>query len=242
MGVQFRALDALLTPHAGLFWETIRREYPTCKELGQIVPQLEDFSKPGGLENKEFEIGQFPRILFEHDSHQWLVQLQRDRFLHNWRLVANGSYPRYEAVSTAFFQQWNNFLEFVRANNLGAIEPTQYEITYLNEITPWGSGDDIGRIFPDFVWHDRHVFLNRPESVSFNATFLSDDRSSRLRANARPAKHLTRGDVLLFDLTVRGFDHGNDLPAWFGAGREWIVRAFADLTSNEWHDRWGRIA
>jgi hypothetical protein len=132
------------------------------------------------------------------------------------------------------------FQTFVERNNLGPLEPTQYEITYLNQIMPWSSKDDVGLVCPDFKWRDRHEWLVRPESLTLTATFLSDDRASRLRASLRPANNLTHGEVLLLELTVRGFDAANDITAWFGRGREWIVRAFADLTSPEWHERWGR--
>ncbi|MFQ5734475.1 MAG: hypothetical protein ACE5KM_21275, partial [Planctomycetaceae bacterium] len=61
---------------------------------------------PGALRSR-LEISQIPdlpRVFFEDESGNWLIQIQRDRFLHNWRVSTDESeYPRYPEVSRRFF-------------------------------------------------------------------------------------------------------------------------------------------
>jgi hypothetical protein len=40
-----------------------------------------------------------------------------------------------------------------------------------------------------------------------------------------------KDEVMVFDLTVRGFASGN-MSEWFGMAHEWIVKGFADLTND----------
>lgn len=244
MGVQFSPLTSFLTPHVGLFWQTIRDRYPTCKEQPTIASRIEDLSKPGAITGDAiFELSAsapLPRVFFESPSGDWLIQLQRDRFLHNWRLVTPNLYPRYPAAKSAFFAEWTKFSAFIRENDLGKIEPIQFEITYLNHIFPWNDVQDIGEVFPDLRWSSENKTIPPPETTTVSRSFVSKDKKSRLRTTMRPARHTTHGSVIVFELTVRGFDADSGMEEWFDRGRAWIVTAFAELTSREWHAKWGR--
>jgi uncharacterized protein (TIGR04255 family) len=240
MGVQFQALSALLSPHTGLFWETIRDQYPKCREVATLVEQKEDFSgnvQAIGL-NIAVEEPQVPRLWFEDDNGEWLVQLQRDRFLHNWRLTSKRPYPRYKAVKPAFLVRWKQFLAFVRKHKLGTVVPNQYEITYLNHIGLEEA--PLGDMFPDFRWNGDGKTIRAPDSTAISCVFTAPDRKRRLRTSIRPARHKERGSIIVFELTVRGFDNEVSLGNWFDAGREWIVTAFDEMTSSDAHKQWGR--
>lgn len=244
MGVQFQPLQ-LLPPYFGLFWETVRSTYPACTENPPIEPQIEDFTRPGALQDLKLQLTKvppLPRVFFVESSGNWLIQLQRDRFLHNWRCVSDEhEYPRYPAVRERFFAQWSNFRRFVSEHEeLGEVKVNQLEITYLNRIRPWTDDADLGQVFPDFQWRKGDRLLAKPESCNISCAFASDDKRSRLRATIRPGIHKEKGKILLFDLTVRGLPQKDDLEAWFDEGRRWIVTAFTDLTSHKWHETWGR--
>jgi len=245
MGVQFQPLTQLRAPHFGLFWQTVRSDYPSCKENPPITPQLEDLGRAGAFKDTKLQLSQvppLPRVLFEDASGQWLIQLQRDRFLHNWRCgQKEGDYPRYPAVREKFLSQWSNFQQFVADNELGNIVVTQLEVTYLNHVAPWTNESELGDLFPDFRWRSTERRLARPEAYNISCAFTSSDSPSRLRATVRPAIHREKGNILLFELTVRGVADKDDIMSWFDNGRDWIVTAFADLTSDEWHKKWERV-
>ena len=243
MGVQFRLLE-LSSPYFGLFWETVRSTYPECTENPPIIPQIEDFGRPGALQDLKLQLAQvppLPRVFFVDPSGNWLIQVQRDRFLHNWRSASvDDEYPRYPAVRERFFAQWSNFRRFVSEHHIGDITVTQTEITYLNHIAPWEEGTDLGDAFPDFRWRNGPRDLDAPEAYNISCAFASPGKRNRLRVVIRPGIHKEKGNILLFELTVRGVPEEDDLEAWFDQGRGWIVTAFADLSSEEWHKKWGR--
>jgi len=244
MGVQFHPLDSLLAPHLGLFWETVRNEYPECRENVPIIPQVEEISRPGAFREPGILLTQLPnlpRVFFESTDGEWLIQLQRDRFLHNWRTHSKTStYPRYPSVRDRFFAQWRNFTKFVQINGLGDINVTQLEITYLNHIGPWPEDADIGDVLPDFRWRTDKRLLAKPETCSISFAFAAKETGSRLRATVKPVQDHEKSRLLRFELTVRGLPDDKNLENWFDSGRQWIVTAFADLTSKEWHKKWGR--
>jgi uncharacterized protein (TIGR04255 family) len=244
MGVQFQPLNSLQVPHFGRFWETVRPKYSECTEKPPIVSQIEDLGRPGALKDSSLQISQvppIPRVWFECPSGEWLIQLQRDRFLHNWRSSGeNPSYPRYPTVRDAFFTQWSNFRRFVADEKLGNISITQLDITYLNHIAPWNEDSDLGQVFPDFRWREGDRLLGKPEACNISCAFALPDNNSRLRATIKPGIHQEKGSLLQFELTVRGLPADDDHEGWFDSGRRWIVTAFADLTSGQWHEKWGR--
>lgn len=242
MGVQFQRLDALLAPHLGKFWTMIDTEYPECRENPPIIPQIEDFSQPGAIQRGQFELSNspdLPRVFFEDGSGRWLIQVQRDRFLHNWRSGTDQvEYPRYPEVSRRFFKQWETFQAFANDIGLESIQIVQLEITYLNQV-PIASAQ-LGEVFPDFSWRDGNRILPRPESCTVFCSFMGKDGLKRLRVSVQPVLHEGQ-QQLRFELTVRGTRREDEsLEKWFADGRAWIVTAFADLTSPEWHDKWGR--
>lgn len=240
MGVQFAPLQDFLAPHLGKFWNEVEQEYPKCSENPPIMPQVEDFERPGGLASRKFSIGtkpDLPRVFLVDESGHWLIQIQRDRFLHNWRMSTE-KYPRFPEVRKRFFEQWSKFEQFIEVNVLGSIEINQLEITYLNRI-PLAS-KKLPEVFPDFQWRDERRLLSSPESMEVSCTFRCEDTPKRLRATIQPSLHGEHHEMR-FELTVRGgLKEGETLDDWYSDGREWIVKAFADLTSEQWHKKWSR--
>ena len=242
MGVQFQALSGLLAPHVGKFWSMVGGDYPQCSEHPPITSAIENFEAPGAVVRLGLTLStipDLPRVFFEDATGQWLIQIQRDRFLHNWRAGADDAiYPRYPEVKRRFFEQWGRFQEFIQQNNLGTVQITQLEITYLNRIPL--SSSKLREVFPDFQWRVAERSLSPPESMSVLCSFKSDGAPKRLRVSIKPAIHQDQ-QVMRFELTVRGGLFDGEAPEdWFSDGRAWIVRAFADLTSEAWHSKWGR--
>jgi hypothetical protein len=65
-----------------------------------------------------------------------------------------------------------------------------------------------------------------------------------LRITVQPAlRHADQKEVLQVTLSVRGQPKTScleDILEWFDFGREWVVRGFADFTSEAMHQRWKR--
>lgn len=241
-GILFKSINTLLAPHLGLLWEKYKSDYPICREVPPLAPVIERFGERPRIDLQLADVPPLPRTWFVHKKDNGIIQVQRDRFLHNWKKVRpEDEYPRYPQVIELFKDRLSQFESFLKENELGVIEPRQYEMTYINHI-PQGDGwrilKEIGEVFPDFSLRAiEHRFLPEPEGINWRTSFVLPDGAGRLHVTIRNAQlHDSGLPVLILDLTVRGI--GKDMSpegmtAWFDTAREWIVCGFADLTGEE---------
>lgn len=241
-GVQFEPLPRFQATALGLFWGRLKNEYPKAQEMAPLLAQVERF---GAQTEPEQQIRLLPtpvapRMFFVQSTQNWLMQVQKDRLLHNWRQVQDGdTYPRFPEVFDKFWHGWEQFQRFCSDEDLGSPDVTQLEIAYINHIPEgegWQGVATIGDVFPDIAWRANRGFLPEPESISWGVTMPLPDRRGRLRVSV---KHATRKrdnkTVLLCELIARGVPPSTDsasIREWFDMGHEWIVRGFADLASD----------
>ena len=239
-GLQFAALEGFQATAFGLLWQRFKAEYPTYEQQPSLPQVIERFSEPIAKELRVdlSSVPTLPRMFFVHQAPCWLVQVQSDRFLHNWRKQPETEvYPHFPEVYKRFWSAWERFLEFCRDEKIGTPEVNQLELTYINHIVQgegWDGPATIGQVFPDLAWRTQRSFLPPPESVGWKIRFALPIASSRLHASVRHAvRRRDMKPVLLCELTARGLPGSLDADAireWFHLGREWIVRGFADLT------------
>jgi uncharacterized protein (TIGR04255 family) len=241
-GVLFKTLENFRLPHFGLFWKLIEKEYPTCQEVAPLLPIIERYGAEEEQQQLQVAFADIPspRVWFVDAKGTGILQLQRDRLLHNWKKnKATDAYPRYPVVIGQFKKQMVLFEKFLKQHNLGAIDPLQYEMTYVNHIPKgegWSDLTELGSVFRDHQWQGhKDRFLPPLEHVNIRTTFVLPERKGRLHISVRDGKR--QGDaqsVLLFELTVRGFSGDRSPDAmwqWFDTAREWIVKGFSDLTA-----------
>jgi uncharacterized protein (TIGR04255 family) len=251
-GIQFKLLEAFKLPHFGLFWKLIEKEYPTCQEVAPLLPVIERYGEEEQQQQLQVAFADIPlpRIWFLDVKGTGILQLQRDRLLHNWKKnKPTDAYPRYPVVIGQFKKHAVLFEKFLRQHNLGAIDPLQYEMTYVNHIPKgegWNDLIELGSVFRDHPWQgQKGRFLSAIEHVNLQTAFVLPERKARLHISIRDAKRQEdRLPVILFELTVRGFP-GNQSSAamwqWFDTAREWIVKGFTDLTASDIQKKvWGR--
>src|SRR5438270_12653884 len=93
IGVQFNSLEGLLAPHLGLIWAEFKAEFPLMEQHPPLEPVFETFGdRPGGIMQMprfSFSIPT-PRMYFVNQGRTELLQIQRDRFYHNWRKIGEG--------------------------------------------------------------------------------------------------------------------------------------------------------
>lgn len=240
-GIQFKSLDGLVAAHFGQLWERYKSDgYSRATDESILAPQIESFGSESLDLSEPFSF--LPRVWLHTGDGTAILQVQRDRFLHNWKKSSTQTkYPRYHCIKNLFKQRFDTFKSFLKEYEIGQIQPIQYEITYVNHIIQgqgWNSIEDIGNILPDFQWHSSsNRFLPVPSNLMVQMSFDLPSTEARLHAVARfvyrePDHKL----ILLLELTVRGMPSdtsSDEMWDWFDTAREWIVRAFADLTHDE---------
>lgn len=238
-GVQFESLDRLMAAHLGLLWTRFNKDFPKVQEKLPLAPQVELFEQPNP--NPRITISdrpELPRTWFISGDECDLVQVQRDRFLHNWRKQSSEvEYPRFQSIFGNFKAQLAVFEQFLEKANLGSLKFDQYELTYINVIMNadgFANTSDAKTYFRDVGWDDSERVLPRPEQVNATYGFVFPDERIRLHVNIHSAfRSSTLKPVFRLDLTARGMPLDTSPEArdkWFENAHKRIVTAFADVT------------
>ncbi len=256
LGVQFGTLDRLLSPHLGLVWAEFRDRFPEIEEHPPLDFTFETFSdKAPGLPmpRVQFELltaPPTPRVFFINTAKTELLQVQRDRFLHNWRKVGDGdAYPRFERMLATFETGFRQFEAVVGRENLGSVVPNQCEISYFNQIAMHSDQslfEAFARIFRPFTSALILDDLGTPEDARFSVQYVIRENTGplgRLYVSALPARKLDGTKIVHLTLVARGKPLSADLAGVSGflnLGRRHIVRTFTELTTDEMHRVWER--
>lgn len=263
LSIEYTPLANWSNSHALSYWKKIQNEYPNTEmqpvlpsgfenfEAGlvqpQIIPQLlpqlfPQLSHMGVM-------GTANRFWFLADPPNWLIQIQNGRFIFNWRQVVGvGVYPRYtEVIRPRFALEWDRFAKFLSENWPGQINITQCEVTYVNDIVKdngWRSLKEATELFKPLCAGNPYDFLPTPETIQLNGSYLFPDRKGRLRyALGHGIRPFDKKEVVQLQLFARmrpPSSSNTDVLASIDIGREWVVRGFADITTEKAHLIWGR--
>jgi uncharacterized protein (TIGR04255 family) len=250
LGLQFTPLAAFGIPHFGLYWQRIRDQYPHQQAQAALNPAEEQYGDRPPMQPFGIEFVPLPevRCWFIDRTSTELIQVQRDRFIRNWRKTSESDvYPRYDALKPRFRDDWARFCTFLDEFGIGMPEVNQCEVTYINnfelgrELETYAEAHRVIRLLSPLVGRE---FLPDTEMVQMNASYLMPDKKGRLHVSLQPA--IRRHDakpLLQLTLTARGrpaSSKSQELLDWFDMGHEWIVRGFVDLTTREMHQLWRR--
>ncbi len=176
-----------------------------------------------------------------------LVQAQEDRVALNWRRSGLPiEYPRYASLRPKFEE-----LIEVSARLLGladGLEGDLVELTYVNELDVDQGPTLAAQSVLTTVKEPDSEFLPASEDSKWAARWLIPGPDGapcgRLIASAEPAtRQADQRDTYLLTMTAKfpGSVIGSDaILELIDLGHEWIVRGFADLTTKQMQERWGR--
>lgn len=249
LSVQFMPLDALSVPHVGLLWDRFRERFPKTEEHPPIEPAVERFGPAQIREPIQLRVRRrypTPRVWFVNESETNLIQIQEDRFVANWRKRnTEVAYPRYPLLCKNFFKDFKVFEEFIESQVLGELDLVQCEVTYVNLI----------ELPTSLNFNDALTFFQESYSESFlpdleggalrlRYVITSSDNPDKPRGRLHIHAELERRSRVRLVLTARGPLLGGEgtegVRGFFDLGREWIVRGFTAMTSDQLHKLWGR--
>ena len=240
-GMRFHTPAKLRLPHIGFLWDKLRKDYPTIQHAPPIA------SAKGELQVDEATGLPLQRVWFINERDDQLVQFQFDRFYFNWRRRKD-DYPRYSHVISNFEHLLNNVKALFSEFQLGELKPVEYELGYINHIPKgqgWNTTKDLRKVFSDFVWRQRSKrFLPGPVNLAWRTEFPLPDGKGNMAVSLKQAiRTEDKIPLIVLDLTARGLGEPKSMEAfreWFDTAREWIVRGFADLTTDEAQRVWER--
>ena len=248
-GAQFHILP-LQTVHFGQFGQRVGT-YRQTLDSPPIAPAVE--AQPGSPQIffQSFAIGpglpELRRVFFIDDERGRLIQLQTNRFHHNWQhRPALGSYPRFPGVRSEFLARWDDFTDFLAGVALPPPNITQYEMMYVNHMPAghlWESPEDVSKIFPWLT--SQHTALAGPSEVEVALHYELPECRGRLHVGIKTGTRQTDNvRVVQMELLVRGAPTVERAPSemsdWLATARSAIVRTFAELTGPTAHVHWER--
>lgn len=245
-GIQFVPLEKFTAAQAGLFWRHVRDRYPSSEDQPPLPHQLELPDPQPNLEGQMVRFPLVPRSWFLSPDKTQLLQLQRDRFVRNWRRIdGTEQYPRFPFLLTELQKDWSTFVEYIDKESLGEITIDQCELNYINHIDRgdgWNSFSEIGNVFSFIKPTSRSGLLVDPETLTWSGSYKLPEGRGRLRVEMSPVFR-GRDFKMTLSLTVRaaGAPAGTkteDAISWFAMAHEWVVKAFDDLTDPAMHSIW----
>jgi uncharacterized protein (TIGR04255 family) len=254
LSIQFAALPAMRSVHAGLYWQEIRTQYPKTSEQGPIAPAFETFGGTPTTPSVQVQallVPPLPRYWFETENGEHLVQLQPDRIIHNWRQRnPEMQYPRYETVREKFAPEVDKLAAFLRKEQIGEIRPNQCEVTYINTISLSDGSNpqqQLDRITPLWSGQTSERFLPNSENTSVQTRYVlkrGDAPYGRVYVSFIPAfRAADYSPVIQLEISARGRPTAETVSAAFdllNEERAIVVRTFAAVTTAEMHKEWGR--
>lgn len=251
LSIQFAPVPKFGAQYFGLYWAKIRHEYTRSQALPPLPSATEEF-EAGSRVPPQFGIQLINepelRCWFWDDTGNRLVQLQHDRLIYNWRQIrGDENYPRYPSIRDALKVEWLRFSDFLEGEHLEKPKVNQCEVIYVNHIEygkGWNGYGELNRVVAPWSGDSSGTFLPVPERVNMETHYLLPDRLGRLHISMQP---VIRGrdtqEVLQIMLTARGAPKSSsidDIFDWLDLGREWVVKGFADFTTDSMHKIWGR--
>ena len=240
-GAQFSGAEDWQTPHFGSFWEQIRGEYSGFEDH----PPLEKLRvNPAPLEPKFSVLPPLRRVFYIQPPGNFLIQLQPNRILHNWRKTEEvDQYPRFETAYPKFVWSWNQLKQFAASAGLSEPQPDTFELSYVNHITKPGAK------FPRDVWEFLAFYEQTPKAVlakesSVMAMHFGWPLPKEMGILTFDLKHGLRpsdeSEVLLIEFNARGKarQDGPNMDEWFGVAHDAIVNTFDALTTESAHRLW----
>ena len=249
LSVQFAPIANFSIPHFGLYWSHIRSEFP----LFQVQPPLANVTEQFSPDSTDQSIGlpimnePVVRCWFLDQGENRIIQIQKDRFIYNWRKVTGAEpYPRYENVRERFEIEWTRFCKFLKLEHFSDPQVNQCEVTYVNHLEykkGWDTYAELNRVIKS--WSSMPGdFLPAPEKVGINASYTLPDKLGRLHITASPVfRRMNAEELLQLNVTARGAPNSSkteDICNWLDMGRKWVVEGFTDFTTPAMHELWRR--
>lgn len=250
LGVHFEPLQELRNTHLGAFWERLGPEWPDVTDAHALPPQFERFDDSAvfGPSLGIFLTDQpTVREQIRNADKNRMLQIQNGQVHYNWLGHGGAEYARYPVILDEFTSLFRAFRDFLVLNRVGECLPIQWEVTYVNHIpkgSVWTSPADWNRVFRYAPSATVNAGGARLESINGEWHYEIEPKRGRLHVIVQHGKQPgTKGEPLIvLTLTARGPIDKSDLDGvrhGLDLGRETIVRAFKDLTSNEAHTFWG---
>ena len=253
LSIQFAPLSGFGNLNSALLWELFRAKFPKYQEQPPLPPAFEVFGlNPTATPQIQVSMGvPTVRFWFDKEDGSEVIQIQNNRFVHNWRKSKEDQeYIHYEKIRRHFREEVKKLEDYLCEHDFEELHPNQCEVIYINHISLPDSSNPYNNLHrvlsflaqPNFGRKTPHL-----EDSTLQLRFILRDKEEnigRLHVHAVPALHIAGQKPLIqLALTARGRPHAETVESAFDfmdLGRDAIVRTFDSITTSEMHSYWGR--
>ncbi len=255
IGLLFDRLPGFSDLQAGLFWRSVKTEYPRSLSRPRIDEEPESLTssplRRAALPSFEIldpsaSLGSRTWLVSEDDSR--VLQIQDTHFLRNWRRRGGSAYPHLDSLVADFWLAYERFLAFLDEESTPNPNLRQVELSYFNWI-PLEVSDFFRPI--ECITPSHPGMSPTPELAAWKTTYLDyvdGQPAGRLWIDLQTAgRQGSLGDEeelgyrlsLSYRSPMRSPSR-EEVDAVLERGRRLIDCMFVDLTTPDAQERWRR--
>ncbi len=227
-----------------MIWQEFKKEgFLEVVEQPLVMPTIENTTHSNQETELHFgNVPNFARIWFIHEQQNHIIQVQRDRFTFNWRKTEpNQKYPGFSSILGKFKQFYCRFGEIIEEMEIGALNPLQYELTYIDHLMHgegWDTLNDAGKIYNLFVASESSdSYWSGADSVFLRTSFPIQSLNGRLYvAISHRVRVSDKKQTLQTDFTMRGLTQNSQFGAmitWFELAHNKIRKKFISMFTED---------
>lgn len=234
IGVQFVGLNWQIQ-HYGSFYDLVKNDF----QLTHAVPPLAQPFEQAGF--KLMSGAELPRAWYEEKDGPFLLQIQPDRFLLNWRKKdsSNYEYPHFQEFFERFKKEFQRFKEFCTRSSIGNPRIETYELTYINHIVSGSQGISVLELSSLF----NHLsFLSEfKTSKIFGMDLVYTAENYQIKHTVKKGiRNTDRKEIFILDFSIADvLKDPLKLEDTLSNANKALVSQFAKLASNEAKLKWG---
>jgi len=201
-------------------------------------PPLPDPNTPIGKITivEEFEI---PRVWYEYKKDpSYLIQVQKDRFILNWRKRADNEYPHFPNLYERFSKEWKGYKKYCSENDRGTPSVKSFELSYINHLGKGeglSSAKDLATYFKDL---DFLKDFNEQTTFGLNINYNLEEFP--LRTSWKGARTKDNQDIFILEFRIIKAISGEDqLDNDMKKANELLAKEFKFRTTEQAHEKWG---
>ena len=226
--------------HVGVFWEKIKDEFPAVQQQFPLVA--------GSLvaPNEPFPM---PRYWFVTEDDVYVMQIEKEAFLFNWRRRDNRRYPGFNGeVKLAFDRLYGKFEAFLRQEvGIQEVSIDLCELSYVDTIEQcdyWRGPIDTQYVFPCFS--NLLSSIDAVSDLTFDCSYgylVGEDLTISVRMQTMADTQQSNQSVLALEMKANtrfGGVHKTETDDWFQYAHDAILKYFVEMTNEEvQREHWG---
>jgi uncharacterized protein (TIGR04255 family) len=245
-GVRFGGIQ-WIDIHFGLFYAELNRRFGQTRRRPLIHPSLFDPTVSAEPQLTLVTEPDLPLLWYESDDSPFLLQVQADAFLVNWRRQSGKFvYPHFrtrheggEGIWDRFVAEWGRFRAFCGEQQIGTPETLACHLAYINHLVQGETWNDPVDLVHWFQFLAGLKSFESLASLNFSVRYQVEGLS--LRINVRPAVRISdQKKLFIIEYVISGkLPAETTLETWFDKAHEVIVQRIVAQTTEEAHQQWG---